>query len=103
MRVFFEIKIVNLQTLTWHNGWHFQVSQKEPKGDQEFSFLNALKDGYFSDVTIVADSGKEVFFVIVIFIYTVVSLTKWRVWCERYLVSVYDLIFRTDLKSVFSC
>jgi len=38
----------------------FQVSSNDPKDETPFSFLGALEEGYFSDLTIKADTDKEV-------------------------------------------
>ena len=37
-----------------------QVLSTEAKDEMPFSFLGALDEGYFSDLVIKADSGKEV-------------------------------------------
>ena len=38
----------------------FQISSNEPKDETPFSFLGALEEGYFSDLTIKDDKGTEV-------------------------------------------
>ena len=38
----------------------FQLSASNPQDERPFSFLSALQEGYFSDITITADSKKQV-------------------------------------------
>lgn len=52
----------DLLLLTYESWFMLQcqrISQNDPKNDLNFSFINALEEGYFSDLTLVADSGKE--------------------------------------------
>ena len=37
-----------------------QVSSNDPKDEEPFSLLGALEEGYFSDLVVKADSGREV-------------------------------------------
>jgi len=37
-----------------------QISSADPKDDVPYSFLGALEEGYFSDVTILGETGRQV-------------------------------------------
>ena len=44
----------------WNKVSCFQISNNDPKEDVPYSFFSAFEQGFFSDLTLRAENGKEV-------------------------------------------